>query len=410
MGLAREAADARGAGRSRGCLSGSEVALGKLEAFAVTAPGLSGIAARELARIGLSVDEVEGAGVTFSGGLRDMYAANLHSRTTSRVIVRLAAFQARTFAELERHSAKIDWSPFIGSDRKFELRVTSRKSRLYHSGAVGERVTRAVRDGTGAEPVDAAAADEREGETAQLLVVRLERDHCTVSVDSSGALLHMRGYRRATGKAPMRETIGAAMLLACGWRADETLFDPFCGSGTIPIEGAMLARRIPPGLNREFAFQRWPWTDAELWTRMRSEAEAEILDDAGAPIIGADRDAGAIRAARENAARAGVEGDIEFVESPVSAASLDAPTGWVMTNPPYGVRVGATRELRNLYARFGTVMRDRFRDWKLAFLSADHALEAQLRMELAVLFRTTNGGIPVRCMTSKLPESGGTIS
>jgi putative N6-adenine-specific DNA methylase len=380
--------------------------LDPLEAFAITAPGLSRIAARELADIGIAVAEVEAAGVTFKGGLREVYAANLHARTVSRVIVRLARFPARTFAELERRSAKIPWSKFIAPGRTFELRVTSRKSRLYHSDAVAERIERAVREGAGGELSESDPSEEREGERAQLIIVRLERDECTINMDSSGALLHMRGYRRATAKAPMRETIAAAMLLACEWRANEPLFDPFCGSGTIPIEGAMLTRRIPPGLDRVFAFQQWPWLEAGMWSRIRRDAETEILDAPQTPIIGADRDEGAIRAATENAARAGVEGQIEFVVSSVSEASVEADPGWVITNPPYGVRVGTSRELRNLYARLGAVLRERFGGWRLAFLSADHALEAQLRMELEVLFRTTNGGIPVRCMTSKPPNGG----
>lgn len=377
------------------------------ELFAVTAPGLSRITAGEMAGVGLAVDEVGPAGVTFKGGLREVYTANLELRTASRVLVRLARFNARTFAELERRSGKIAWSRFVAPGRKFEVRVTSRKSRLYHSEAVAERVARVIRDSTGAEDAAGKVPEGREGETAQLVVVRLERDECTVNVDSSGALLHMRGYRRATAKAPMRETIAAAMLLACEWRAGEPLFDPFCGSGTIPIEGAMLARRIPPGLDRAFAFQQWPCVEAGLWARMKREAYAEIRDPASGPIIGTDRDEGAIRAASENARRAGVAGDIELMASPVSEARVDAAPGWVVTNPPYGVRVGTSRELRNLYARFGTVLRERFAGWRLAFLSADHALEAQLRMELETLFRTTNGGIPVRCMISRGKNGAG---
>lgn len=375
-----------------------------LEAFAITAPGLSRIAARELAQIGLVVDDVEPAGVTFKGGLHEVYAANLRLRTVSRVIVRLGRFQARTFAELERHSSKLPWSRFIAPGRKFEVRVTSRKSRLYHSDAVAERIGRAIIEATGGVAAEDASAEDHEGEAGQLVIVRMDRDECTVNMDSSGALLHMRGYRRATAKAPMRETIAAAMLLACEWRVEEPLFDPFCGSGTIPIEGAMIARRIPPGLDRVFAFQQWPWAEAGLWSHMRREAESEILDSVASPIVGSDRDEGAIRAATENAARTRVEHDVELVASAVSEAALDTPPGWVITNPPYGVRVGTSRELRNLYARFGTVMRERFGGWKLAFLSADHALEAQLHLELETLFRTTNGGIPVRCMTSKLPD------
>ena len=164
----------------------------------------------------------------------------------------------------------------------------------------------------------------------------------------------------------------------------------------------MLARRIPPGLDRVFAFQQWPWIEAGLWSRMRRDAELEILDRAPAPIIGTDRDEGAIRAAGENAERARVRDDVELAVSSVSEASVEAGPGWVVTNPPYGVRVGTSRELRNLYARFGAVLRERFSGWKLAFLSADHALESQMRMELETLFRTTNGGIPVRCMTSRV--------
>lgn len=375
-----------------------------LEAFAITAPGLSAITAREIADIGLDVHEVEAAGVTFKGGLREVYAANLRLRVVSRVIVRVARFQARTFAELERHSAKIPWSRFVAQGSRFDVRVTSRKSRLYHSGAVAERVARAVREGTGADAAEGEQPEDHEGETAQLIIVRLDRDECTVSMDSSGALLHMRGYRRAVAKAPMRETIAAAMLLGTGWAGEEPLFDPFCGSGTIPIEGAMLARRIAPGLQRAFAFQQWPWADDAMWSRLRGEAESEILDRAPAAILGTDRDEGAILAATENAARAKVNNDIEFVVSTISEASVDADRGSVITNPPYGVRVGSSRELRNLYARFGSVMRERFGEWKLAMLSADQALEAQMRLDLDVLFRTTNGGIPVRCVTYRVAE------
>ena len=371
-----------------------------VEAFAITAPGLARITAGELAAIGIAVDEVGSAGVTFKGGLRELYAANLQLRTASRVIVRLSRFQARTFAELERHAAKIPWGKFIAPGRRFEIRVTSRKSRLYHSDAVAERVARAIRDGSGGVDADGEASEEHEGESAQLVIVRLERDECTVNMDSSGALLHMRGYRRAVAKAPMRETIAAAMLLAAGWEPDEPLFDPFCGSGTIPIEGAMLAKRIAPGLARVFAFQQWPWIEAGLWSRMRREAESEVVDSRSVTIVGSDRDEGAIRAATENAGRAGVGAGIEWGLASVSEAHVDGPPGWIITNPPYGVRVGVSRELRNLYSRLGELVRTRFVGWNMAFLSADHALEAQLRMELEVLFRTTNGGIPVRCMGS----------
>ena len=247
-------------------------------------------------------------------------------------------------------------------------------------------------------------AKEREGEDpnddgdAQLVVVRLLNDRCTISLDSSGALLHQRGYRLAVAKAPLRETLGAALLLATGWDPATPLVDPFCGSGTIAIEGALLSRRIAPGGNRPFAFESWPGFNAGLWTAVRREAVAQELPAAPAPILASDRDAGAIDAARANAQRAGVAGDITFVQGTVSALvppmDIRGP-GAVITNPPYGLRVSASGELRDLFARFGTVLRERFPGWRVGVLAADRQLLGQMKLSLAARLGTSNGGISV---------------
>lgn len=385
-------------------------------AFAVTAPGLAPLAARELAGLAFSVEAVEAAGVAFEADVRGLTIANLHLRTVSRVLVRVDEFRAATFHELEKRTARLDWARWIAPGRDVSLRVTCRKSRLYHSGAVAERVAGVLAPLAGRVVEGKGGADEddaHERGDAQLVVVRLLNDRCTISLDSSGALLHQRGYRLATGRAPLRETLGAALLLASGWNSGTPLVDPFCGSGTLAIEGAMLARRIAPGAGRRFALERWPGVDSALVARVRDEARGRQLATALAPIIASDRDAGAVDAARANAERAGVSADIAFAVRAVSHLAppddVGAP-GAIVTNPPYGVRVG-DGELRNLYARTGAVLRERFAGWRLAIVSADRRLTGQLGIPLADAVRTSNGGIPVTFAVGEVPgrssESGG---
>jgi putative N6-adenine-specific DNA methylase len=240
-------------------------------------------------------------------------------------------------------------------------------------------------------------------EEASLIVVRLMRDRCTVSADSSGALLHRRGYRQATAKAPLRETIAAALLAVSGWDGAAPLVDPLCGSGTIPIEGALLARNIAPGARRRFAMERWPTVPAGLGDDVRAELVGRERPGRGTVIVGSDRDAGAIAAAVSNAERAGVAGDVELAVRSISAAQFTGSLGWVVANPPYGVRVGDAAQVRDLWAQLGNVLRERARGWRVAVLSPDAALERQLRIPLSVAGATSNGGIPVRLMVGEVP-------
>ena len=351
----------------------------------------------------LDVGKRDIGGVAFSGGSSALYRANLWLRTATRVIARVGDFHARLFDELERHSRKLAWGRFIDGGQPVRLRVSTSKSRLYHSGAVAQRIAESMEKSTGIAPtVTGGGDDDDETGDTPLVIVRLYRDQCTVSIDSSGALLHRRGYRLATGKAPLRETLGAALLFASGWDTQTPLLDPLCGAGTIPIEGALMARRIPPGLNRAFAFMQWPGFHEPTWKKMLDEARAQILPAAPAPILGSDRDAGAIIASRENAERAGVAADIAFEEKVISriAPPADSVAGAIVTNPPYGVRVGDRDALRNLYAQLGTIARDRFPGWRLTVLSADPRLDSQIGGEMEKILATKNGGIAVRAMRS----------
>ncbi len=261
--------------------------------YAVTAPGLEHLTAAELRDVGAAVNATEPGGVSFEAAPGILYAANLHVRTASRIVVRIAQFHATSFADLEKQARRVAWARWVPAGGAVHFRVTSRKSRLYHQDAVAERLERAVLAAfPGARavraPSDADALDDDVTSLpgVQRFLVRIVDDELTLSVDSSGALLHRRGYRQASAKAPLRETLAAAMLLALRWDGSRPLVDPLCGSGTIPIEAALLARRIPPGWRRRFAFERWPEFKPSVWEYVRGEAEKEILAQCGR----ADRD------------------------------------------------------------------------------------------------------------------------
>ncbi len=367
--------------------------------FAMTAPGVESILARELFHMGINPGETTPGGVSFSGKIEHVMRANLWSRVANRVVVRVDEFHASTFHELERRAKKIEWSRFLSSNQTARFRVTCRKSKLYHSDAVAERLGKAVVAAVGAK-IESDADDESESES-QLFIVRIVDDECTISVDSSGALLHRRGYRQAVAKAPLRETLAAAMLYGSGWDMKSPLVDPMCGSGTIAIEAAMIARKIAPGVNRTFAFEQWPDHDAKAWQEMTEKARVDALQKAPGQIVASDRDTGAISAAGDNAERAGVAADVDLSIRSISAAEFPDTPGWVVSNPPYGVRVGESAPLRNLYAQIGKIIRDRAPGYRLALLSADPELEAQLRLDLEEVFRTSNGGIPVRLVIGR---------
>jgi putative N6-adenine-specific DNA methylase len=400
------------------------------DCFAITAPGLEPITAAELTALGMTTT-VERGGVSWTASLDGIYRANLHLRTASRVLVRVGRFHARTFAELERHAKRIRWDDYVTRHRAVRFRVTCKKSRLYHSDAVMQRLANVVapivgdpalvgstrhitgegdEEHAGATPAHEGTTDvsrgldEPDAVDAQLFVVRIERDEVTISADTSGALLHRRGYRQAVAKAPLRETLAAAMVLASGWDRRLPLIDPLCGSGTIVIEAALIARRIAPGLHRTFACLRWPRAEFAQWNAEVARARDEILDRAPGMFRASDRDEGAVRAALANAERAGVAADIDVSHRAISAVEPAGGRGWILANPPYGLRVG-DRTVRDLYAQLGNVARRIFPTWHVGLLCAYDNLLTQTRIRFEQSFSTSNGGIPVRFMTGVVTGS-----
>ena len=361
----------------------------RLRCSAACAPGLEHLVVDELEALGVRPDRPAAAQVPFGASYRQLYLACLRSAVASRVQVRVARFPARTFAALEREAAAVDWSPWTAGGGTF--RVVAVKSRLFHTAAVAERLQRAA-GGEGATP----------------FVVRLDHDHVTISADASGDPLHRRGWRLATAKAPLRPTLAAAALRSIGWDGATPLIDPLCGSGTIAIEAAGLAAGLAPGRLRPFAFQSWPCFAPGTWASVLGEARAAGRPAPSAAILASDRDGGACAAAAANAARAGVPLDVR--QQPLSDLDPPAgPPGWLVANPPWGVRTGADRDgsgadLRDLYAALGQVVRERLAGWGVALLVADPRLAQATGLPLAHRWSTLAGGTRIHLLTAAPPE------
>jgi len=381
-----------------------------LDLFAVIQPGLEDLCAAELAGLDVGPCVTHPGGVAFSGEIGDVARVNLHSSVATRVLVRVGEFRAPGFPELHAHAARLAWERFIPDARppRVVVHVTAHKSRLYHTVGIAERVVRGIGERLGAAPEllapeddDADAAVDEGRAQATRIHVRIERDRCTVSVDSSGEPLHRRGYRLSLARAPLRPTLAAALLRAAAWAPDEPLLDPMCGSGTIVLEAARRACGRPPGGDRGFAFAAWPgFAGADALARAR----AQVASAAAAPaaIVGSDRDAGAIEAARANARRAGVAGDVTLAQRSLSACEPPTGPGLVISNPPYGVRVGKPGQLRDLYAQIGHVLRDRCRGWRVALLCGDELWRC-CELPLRVARTLRNGGLAVQLVQGRVP-------
>ena len=356
-----------------------------LQLFAACAPGLEAVLLGEVQALGLEARAL-GGGVELRGTLMDAMRLNLWLRTASRVLVRIGEVKATAFPELVRKAQELRWEEIVAGP--VALRVTCHKSRLYHSAAVAERLHAALeaRLGRRVQRVQAVAED---APGAQLIVARFDRDVCTVSADSSGALLHRRGWRGPHAKAPLRETLAAALLLSAGYAGDVPLCDPLCGSGTIAIEAALIAMRRAPGLRREFSFMRWPAFDAAGWAEMKAAARQRERP-LQIRIEASDRDAGAVAAARENAA--GAEIEIDLSQRALAQLPPADGAGLIACNPPYGKRLAA--DAQRVFRELGEAARRR-PGWRLAAVAADVRAAQAAGLAWQRLLRTQNGGISV---------------
>lgn len=376
-----------------------------MDAFAVAAPGIAPLVAAELDALGIGHEAPTADGVAFRADWPTLARANLWLRTATRVLVRVASFRATDFRTLEREGRRIEWARWVGDGQPVALRVTCRKSRLYHSDAVAQRVHDAIGHVLGAPvPLASAPRDDDEGDDdaalaaeVQPFVVRVAHDVVTISADASGLPLHKRGWRTALARAPMRETLAAACLLAAGWTPASPVpfLDPLCGSGTLAIEAALSALGRAPGRWRRFAWEHWGGAPPSLLSRTIRESGADGREGLDVPIVASDRDPGAVRMARENAERAGVAAQVTVLQRDLRDAVPPAPSGLWVSNAPWGHRVAAHASLDGLFRTIGTHATGAFRDWHVAVLLAEASHVRALGVPVTPILRTRAGGIPV---------------
>lgn len=357
------------------------------EIFLGTQPGLEEVLCAEAREAGLPDPQVVGGGVTFMGDWPDVVRANLTLRGASRVLARIGAFRAFHLAQLDKRSRKFPWGDVLRPDVPFRVEVTTgKRNKIYHAGAAQERVERAITEELGA-PVSP--------EAEVVLKLRIEDDLVIISVDTSGEALHKRGHKAAVGKAPMRETMAALMLRACGYDGAEPVLDPMCGSGTFVIEAAEWARGLMPGRSRHFAFEHLAPFVPEMVDAVTSTWQTRETD---LRFHGSDRNVNVIRMAHDNAERAGVAELCDFKPVPVSEITRpDGPAGLVIVNPPYGARIGKKKDLYALYGSFGRVMVERFSGWRVGMVTSDGQLAQATNLPwCAPSAPIAHGGLKVR--------------
>ena len=314
--------------------------------------GLEAVMKREILDLGYEVSQVEDGRVTFIGDAEAVCRANIFLRTTERILLKVGSFKAETFEELFQGTRAIPWEQYIPRDGKFWVaKASSIKSRLFSPSDIQSIMKKAMVErmkgayGITWFPEDGASYPLR---------VFLYKDVVTVAMDTSGDSLHKRGYRTLTSKAPITETLAAALLMLTPWKPDRILVDPFCGSGTFPIEAAMMAANMAPGMNREFLAEEWKnLIPKKCWYEAMDEANDLVKDDISVDIQGYDIDGEIVRAARANAAAAGVDHLIHFQQRPVSQLSHPKKYGFLITNPPYGERIEDKKNLPELYKTIG---------------------------------------------------------
>ena len=345
--------------------------MGNIDLIATTTFGLEAIAKRELQDLGYKDLVVENGKVKFSGAEKDIPKVNIWLRTADRVLLLMGEFKALTFEELFEKTKALPWDEWITEDGNFIVEGKSINSKLYSISDCQRIVEKAV-----IEKLKTRYNVEWFNKTGPkyTIEVSLLKDIATLTIDTSGEGLHKRGYRDRAGDAPIKETLAAAMILLSFWNKDRVLFDPFCGSGTIPIEAAMIGKNIAPGLDRSFASQGWPRINKEYWTKAKREAFGLIDNETKLQILGCDIDKRSILRARDNAANLGLEEDIAFFMKDMRDVDLKDEYGVVITNPPYGERMGEKEEVHQLYRDLGVKFND-FKTWSVYVITAEEGFE-----------------------------------
>lgn len=346
----------------------------KTELIATATFGLEAVVKREIQELGYRIIKTEDGKVTYMGDERAIVRSNLWLRSADRVLLKMAEFMAEDFEELFQQTKALPWEQLISIDGRFTVTGTSVKSILHSVPACQSIVKKAIveklREFYSVDVFEESGAD-------YTVKVTILKDRVTLTVDTSGAGLHKRGYRKADVAAPIKETLAAAMVQLSFWKAGRILLDPCCGSGTIPIEAAMIGRNIAPGLNRSFACEGWELIDRKLWKEEKKAAFEAIDYDAQLDIYGFDIDRKAVQASIENAVEAGVDDCIVFKKADASKLRPVGTNGIVITNPPYGERIGEEKQIEAIFSGFSRFFREN-PDWSLFMITTDKDAEQKV--------------------------------
>ena len=377
--------------------------------FATVAKGIEPIVAKELEVLNAQKIQSTPGGVHFEGGLETLYRANLWLRTANRVLMPIAEFACPTPQALYANVRQIRWNEWMTPQQTLAVDCNCRDSQITHSHYAALKIKDAIvdqfRDETGTRPNVAPRHPDLQ------INAHIVKDHCVLSLDTSGARLHVRGYRSQATEAPLRETLAAAIVDLVGWDSEGTFIDPMCGSGTIVIEAALKAMNYAPGLLRcgnvasgkpEFGFQRWPGFDHKLWGRLVDEAKSQIHAELPGRILGYDISQEAIEIASHNAEIAGLDKHIRFARG--DALNLNPPgnRGVIVCNLPYGERLGQLEELKSLYKHFGDVLKQRCVGYTAYLFTGNLKLAKSIGLRTAKRFTLYNGPIECRLLKYEL--------
>jgi putative N6-adenine-specific DNA methylase len=372
--------------------------------FVATSPGFEPVCLQELLKLKPVAGEacVAPGGVEFEGRLDDCYLANLNLRSANRILMRIHTFKSSNFRKLEKKLGDIPWELYLHAGRVPKVHVSTKHCRLRHSGAVAERFRTTIaaqlsRFESGKKITKIASAE-------QNIYVRGIDDRFTVSIDSSGDLLYKRGLKKHAGKAPLRETLAAAALLLAGYDGRDPLLDPMCGSGTFSLEGALMAKRIPAGWFRDFAFMGWPSFRPKRWDYMRRQAESQFVEPDQPMIFASDTDPGACQKLERCVQKYSMSDAVQVNSRDffdLDPRKLSDHAGVICINPPYGRRLGGRSESEKFFKAICNRLKQKYRGWNLVLFAPTRKLAGTIPFQTKS-YPILHGGLKLALMVGKI--------
>ncbi len=369
--------------------------------FATVARGLESIAAQELEQLGAKNIKSEFTGVRFTGNQETLYRVNLWSRILFRVLVPIYQFHCPNAQQLYYHVQEINWRDYLSPAQTFAVHCTGSNSQLNHTHFTALQVKNAIIDQQRRQFQQRSSIQPQNPDLQ--INLHIHQNQGILSLDSSGSSLHRRGYRPAMGKAPLKESLAAALLELAEWDTNLPFIDPMCGSGTLPLEASLKALNIAPGLFRKnFCFMNWKDFDLKLWQQLEQEAEQAEKSQLPAMIMGCDRDPEMLSQANDNAQQCGVADQITLTQHSIEQLEPPSDKGIIICNPPYGERLGNQAELGGLYKQLGDIFKQRFKGWTAFILCGNKALSKQVGLRTSRRIAVYNGSLPCTLLKYEL--------